>query len=94
MQELNQVVQKLSENIEQLLQKMREKDQMIQTLQNKLSECQAQNRELKLDNSELKQMIQHYKTVKVLSTSDSKDVKRRLNKMVREIDDCIAKLNR
>ncbi|HCQ29124.1 MAG TPA: hypothetical protein DIU39_02485 [Flavobacteriales bacterium] len=94
MQELNQVVLKLSENIEQMIARLSEKENKIQELQTKLSECQTQIKELKTDNSELKQMIQHYKTVKVLSQSDNKDVKRKLNKMVREIDDCIAKLNR
>ena len=94
MQELNQVVLKLSENIEEMISRLAEKDNTIQILQTKLSEYEEKNKALKEENLELKQLIQHYKTVKVLSRSDSTDVKRKLNKMVREIDDCIAKLNR
>jgi len=66
-----------------------------QALLNKLSELGNTIAELKSKNDQLVKKYEDLKVAKVLSVGDDekKQVKQRINKIVREIDRCIAQLN-
>jgi phage shock protein A len=69
-----------------------ERDQQNQKLMN-LEETIQQ---LRLENSQLRQKYENLKIAKMLvaSEDESKDAKSRIQKLVREIDKCIALLNK
>lgn len=66
-----------------------------QELMMKLAEMEKNVAELKSENEELVKKYDDLKVAKVLSVGDDdrKQVKLRINKIVREIDKCIAQLN-
>lgn len=66
-----------------------------QDLITKLGELENTVAELKNENEELVKKYDDLKVAKVLSVGDDerKQVKLRINKIVREIDKCIAQLN-
>ena len=82
----------------------------IQTVKVRLQEQQHQNQDLKEQNEELQQMVQQKQSqIKDLEeknqklslvksimadSEDAKDARIRINRIVREIDKCIALLNR
>jgi hypothetical protein len=82
----------------------------IQTVKSRLLEQQEENRRLKLEHEELQQLVQQKQSVideleekgqklslvkGIMADGEgSQDAKIQINKIVREIDKCIALLNR
>lgn len=66
-----------------------------QALLSRLAEMENTIAELKSENDQLVKKYEDLKVAKVLSVGDDekKQVKQRINKIVREIDKCIAQLN-
>ncbi|WP_372771962.1 hypothetical protein [Mangrovibacterium sp.] len=66
-----------------------------QEFERKLAEMQDTIAGLKSENEQLVKKYEDLKVAKVLSVNDDerKQVKLRINKIVREIDKCIAQLN-
>ncbi len=64
-------------------------------LVDRVAQMELEIAELKSKNSELVKMYDDLKVARVISVGDDdkKQVKQRINKIVREIDKCIARLN-
>jgi predicted nuclease with TOPRIM domain len=91
----------------EMLEGIKEK---IQSIKIRLKEHQGRNRELEERNEELQQMVQQKQSQiseleeknqklslmkgLIADSDDARDAKVRINRIVREIDKCIALLNR
>lgn len=64
-------------------------------LVNRVSQMEQEIADLKSKNSDLVKQYDNLKVARVISVGDDekKQVKQRINKIVREIDRCIARLN-
>ena len=84
------------DRLEQLLSRVDGlKEEKLQLL-DQIRELEGTVRELEEEKESLERKYDHLKLAKTLSASDgeTKDAKDRINKLVREIDKCIALLNK
>jgi hypothetical protein len=90
------LIREFKEKLERLIElhiKAKEENRMLNEA---LLEKEACIRELNAQNEELKQRNEHLKIAKSLmgTEEDSHEARIKINKLVREIDHCIAMLNR
>lgn len=94
MADLKQVVSELESNTSKLLQQYRVSRTENAQLK---SEVAALRQELNDTKDDIRQLSEGNKVKKlagVVKDVDNKDIKLRINELVREIDKCIAQLNR
>lgn len=86
----------LRANIKKLIARHEELSQEKHQLTDKIGELESVVQQLRQENRELEQKYENLKLAKLLSASDDdqKDAKNRIQKLVREIDKCIALLNK
>ena len=82
--------------VKQLIAKHESLKQEKHQLQAKIGELEKSINQLNQENSLLEQKYANLKIAKILSASDeeNKDAKSKIQKIVREIDKCIALLNK
>lgn len=91
----NTLIVSLKQKINKLISLYEFKKDEINKLQNELKEKNAQLSSCEEKINELEQKNNQLKLAKALVSSDEpNDAKLRINKMVREIDKCIALLNK
>lgn len=95
MHQQNQI-ERLKQNIHSLVIKYRKTNEKKNSLENEVVELKKEIEALKKDNSDLNEKLNKLKLAKNLSESlgGSHDAKIKVNRIVREIDKCIALLNR
>lgn len=88
---LNQRLTALVEMYKSLRKELEEKNEQIDELK----------KEIKIRDNKIKELDNNYNNLKLaqafgsaMSESEEKDAKARLNKIIREIDNCIALLNK
>ena len=86
----------LKTNTRQFFKKYNELENEKQQLENKISSLNEQIEQLNQEKSELNRKIEQLKlTSSILSGFDEdREAKQKINKLIREIDKCIALLNR
>ena len=86
----------LRANVKELIARHDALSQENQRLKDKISDLESNVDQLGQNNRELEQKYENLKLAKLLIASDDekKDAKSRIQKMVREIDKCIALLNK
>ncbi len=82
--------------VKQLIAKHDELNQEKHQLKGKIGELESIIDKLRQENLELEHRYENLKLAKMFSASEdeSKDAKNRIQKLVREIDKCIALLNK
>jgi len=90
------LVVKLEEKIEQLIQRYRTEKEKNSILTTEVETLTGKLEEVANDHSDLKRKFDKLKMAKTLevSSEDVHDTKLRINQLVREIDKCISLLNR
>jgi hypothetical protein len=90
------LMREFKEKLERLIELHIKAKEENRRLNEVLSEKEAFIRELNAQNEELKQRNEHLKIAKSLmgTEEDSHEARIKINKLVREIDHCIAMLNR
>lgn len=95
MQEQNQI-ERLKQNLNSLVIKYRKTKENSIELNSEISNLKSEIEVLRKENSKLEENYNKLKLAKSLTESfgDSHDAKIKVNRIVREIDKCIALLNR
>ncbi len=90
------LIVKLEEKIDRLVEKYQAEKEENLMMQNRLSQLTDQLEEASQSYSSLEDRFDKLKISKTLEVSgeDVRDTKMRINQLVREIDKCIALLNR
>ena len=86
----------LKNKVRQLIARHESLKQEKQRLTEKIGQLEFQVNQLRHENSELERKYENLKLAKLLDASEDekKDAKNRIQKLVREIDKCIALLNK
>lgn len=86
----------LTNKVRQLIARHESLKQEKQRLAEKIGQLEFQVNQLRHENSELERKYENLKLAKLLDASEDekKDAKNRIQKLVREIDKCIALLNK
>ncbi len=92
--EMNDLLMRLETRTRQLILKHRELQAENKGLEEKLSALQQEIESLEEKNRQLQLQYDHLKMAKYIDMADSstKDLRGRLRKMVRDIDQCVAML--
>ena len=92
--QLNELVLRLETRTRQLLLRHKKMQQQLEQLQQRLQQREDEILELQVRNEELEQKYAHLKMAKYIDMADDdiKDMRGRINRMVRDIDKCIAML--
>lgn len=88
------LVVRLETRTRQLLMQHNQLQQKYSQLQEKLAAREEEILSLQIENEDIKRQYAHLKMAKYidLADDDSKQIRSRINKMVRDIDKCIAML--
>ena len=86
----------LRNKVRQLIARHEALNQEKQQLSEKIGKLESQVNQLRHENNELVRKYENLKLAKLFDASDDekKDAKNRIQKLVREIDKCIALLNK
>lgn len=86
----------LKNKVRQLIARHESLKQEKQRLTEKIGQLEFQVNQLRHENNELERKYENLKLAKLLDASEDekKDAKNRIQKLVREIDKCIALLNK
>jgi len=91
-----QIIEKLNSNLQRLLSKLESEREEKQSLKHSNSELQ---KKIEIQQTQISELELKYTNLKIAKSllaenENSHDAKIRVNKIVREIDKCIALLNR
>ncbi|PWE00121.1 hypothetical protein [Marinilabilia rubra] len=91
-----ELVVELSNRVDRLVELYRNTKRENEMLKNEVSQLTSQLKEAVNSKAEIEQQLGHTKIAKVLESGpeDVQQTKTRINQIVREIDKCIALLNR
>jgi phage shock protein A len=91
---VNEMVLRLETRTRQLLLRHKKLQQQIEQLQQRLQQREEEILNLQIKNEELENNYAHLKMAKYIDMADNdvKDMRGRINRMVRDIDKCIAML--
>jgi len=94
MNPLEQHIQRINEKVQQLLKQYRASQKEAEKLRKELADIKSLQLERTKQMDELKQKVAILKTAtNNLNEADKKDLEKRLNQYIREIDRCIAMLS-
>ena len=90
------LLEELKSNTRQLFEKFEESENKKKSLEKKVTELEKDIETLKREKLELVRKIENIKLAKRLFSNENekRDARQRINKLVREIDKCIALLNK
>ncbi len=94
MADLKQVVSELESNTGRLLEQYRVSRNENAQLKSEVAALRQELNDTKTDIEQLSEGNKVKKLAGVVKDVDNKDIKLRINELVREIDKCIAQLNR
>lgn len=91
-----EIVQKLSANIEKLMERNNE---TLSSLQNVMTENQDLKRQIEVQSNEINQLKEKNKLIKIAKSLSNEDkestkLKLKINEILREVDRCIALMNK
>lgn len=93
MNPLEQHIQRINEKVQQLLKQYRASQKETERLKKELADIKSLQQEKSRQMDELEQKVAILKTAtNNLNEGDKKDLEKRLNQYIREIDRCIAML--
>lgn len=96
MSEANQLIEKLEQGVDALLNKVSELSVVVENQKDKIDELTRLSENYKEENASLSDNVSRLKTKIQDSNSDSEKIgqyKTRINELVKEIDSCISLLN-
>jgi len=94
MNPLEQHIQRINEKLQQLLKQYRASQKETEKLKKELADIKSLQNEKIRQMEELEQKVAILKTAtNNLNEADKKDLEKRLNQYIREIDRCIAMLS-
>lgn len=89
------LLHRLETQVRLLLQRYKELEVFCHTLQTEKVQLQQQLAETQKESAQLREDLSKLKMAKILEVTDTdvKDTRNRVNKLIREVDKCIALLN-
>lgn len=89
------LLHRLETQVRLLLQRHKELEVLCHTLQTEKVQLQQQLAETQKESAQLREDLSKLKMAKILEVTDTdvKDTRNRVNKLIREVDKCIALLN-
>lgn len=89
------LLHRLETQVRLLLQRYKELEVLCHTLQTEKVQLQQQLAETQKESAQLREDLSKLKMAKILEVTDTdvKDTRNRVNKLIREVDKCIALLN-
>lgn len=83
----------LERNVEQLIRQKKTSDLELDSLKNQLEEMKKSNLEQQREIEALKEKNKILRIAGGAKEGDTREIKLKINEMVREVDKCIAQLN-
>ncbi|MCI6643513.1 MAG: hypothetical protein SOY99_08725 [Alloprevotella sp.] len=89
------LLHRLETQVRLLLQRYKELEVLCHTLQTEKVQLQQQLADTQKESAQLREDLSKLKMAKILEVTDTdvKDTRNRVNKLIREVDKCIALLN-